>query len=471
MIFKALTANRKLSFLVLILFIHLLFLINTRFTLWPEMVVYPYLVNNGFSLYQDIINPYPPFLTSFLAIFSKFFGYDSFPYQILTWVIILIIDIVIFIITKKFFQKTSYAFISTLFFIIFSVPFSINGLWFDLVQTPIILISFYYFFKFVISKRPSRENLFFSIFFLTIGFFIKQQILWLIFWFLAVLVFKFGRKTVNIFFENFYFIIPLLILLVLQLILFWQKGTLEDFLYWNYYFPFLKASKMPGYILFPTIREIIVVAALFLIFIPVLVKKKFNINLIVLTSFIMILFAYPRFDYFHLIPSLSILSISFGENFKVILRSKILAKSVFAVSLIFLMAFTVRYFTRNWTKEVRFFEKDMIVSANLLKKVVPFSAPIYIQNGPDQMLVLSDRIPVKPWIDEFPWYLEIPGLQEKVIEGIEKQNSRFIIFKPYDTGLKYELGVYRPKKITDYLDENYQNLFQISDTFWLKIRK
>jgi len=360
---------------------------------------------------------------------------------------------------------------STLFFIIFSIPFSVNGLWFDLIQTPIILISFYYFFKFVMSKRPRHEDLFFSIFFLTIAFFIKQQVIWLPFWFLAVLVFKFGKKTVNILSENFYFVIPLLILLVFQLILFWQKGTLADFLYWNYYFPFLKASKMPGYILFPTVRELMIVAALFLIFMPVLIKKKFNVNFIILTSFIMILFAYPRFDYFHLVPSLSILSISFGENFKTVLKSKILAKSVFAVSLIFLIAFTARYFTKNWTKETRFFEENIIAPANFLKRVVPISEPIYIQNGPDQMLVLSDRIPVRPWVDEFPWYLEIPGLQEKVIEGIKEQNPKFIIFKPYDKGSKYELGVYRPKEIADYLDENYQNFFQISDTLWLKIRK
>ena len=68
----------------LLLLIHFVLLINTRFTLWPEMVVYPYLVNNGFMLYRDIINPYPPFLSYSLAIFAKIFGYQPLPYQILT---------------------------------------------------------------------------------------------------------------------------------------------------------------------------------------------------------------------------------------------------------------------------------------------------------------------------------------------------------------------------------------------------
>src|SRR3990167_4377553 len=104
----------------LILLVHLILLINSRFTLWPEMIVYPYLLNNDFLLYRDIINPYPPFLTWFLAFFSKIFGYFPFPYQILTWVIILIIDLSIFLITKKLFKKTFYALLSTSFFIFFT---------------------------------------------------------------------------------------------------------------------------------------------------------------------------------------------------------------------------------------------------------------------------------------------------------------------------------------------------------------
>src|SRR3989344_1901426 len=81
--------------LVAILLVHLLLLINTKFTLWPEMVVYPYLLNNGFILYRDIINPYPPLFTGFLTIFARIFGYSPLFYQILTWVVILLIDLLI----------------------------------------------------------------------------------------------------------------------------------------------------------------------------------------------------------------------------------------------------------------------------------------------------------------------------------------------------------------------------------------
>src|SRR3989338_7248091 len=174
--------TRNWFLVLLILLVHLILLLNTRFTLWPEMVVYTYLLNNGFTLYRDIINPYPPFLTGLLTVFAKIFGYQPLSYQILTWFLILIIDLIVFYISKKILKKTFLAAISLLFFAIFSLPFSINGLWFDLIQTPIILIAFYYFYKFVTSEKHNCDDLFFSFFSLTIAFFIKQQIFLLTFW-------------------------------------------------------------------------------------------------------------------------------------------------------------------------------------------------------------------------------------------------------------------------------------------------
>src|SRR5216684_3579309 len=88
-------------FLPLLLLVHLVLLFFTRFTLWPEMVVYPYLLNHGFLLYRDIINPYPPLLAYKLSFFASLFGYQPAPYQILTWLIILITDVAIFLAVAK----------------------------------------------------------------------------------------------------------------------------------------------------------------------------------------------------------------------------------------------------------------------------------------------------------------------------------------------------------------------------------
>jgi len=258
--------------------------------------------------------------------------------------------------------------------------------------------------------------------------------------------------------------------LILQVLFFWQKNLVEDFLFWVFYFPFFKASKMPGYILLPTIRQFAVLIGLFLLFTPI-IRRKFEINLIVTCALTLILFAYPRFDYFHLIPSIALLSIAFGPAVESYFKRAFFFKPLILAALIYLSIFTVRYFINNWQAQVRFFEPEILTAANFLRQITNENEPVYIQNGPDQLLPLSGRIPVKPWADEFPWYLELQGKQEKIVESLKEQNPRFVVYKPYDIGGRYDLGSYRPEKIAYYLDQNYQKSIQISDSLWLKIRK
>src|SRR3989344_3207116 len=139
MILKKSTDKFKEIFWLPAILLHLILLVNTKFTLWPEMVVYPYLINNSFLLYKDIINPYPPFLAVFLSLFGNAFGYLPTPYQILTWVIVILIDLSIFMVVYKLTKNYYFAFFALLFFVILSIPFGVNGLWFELIQTPFVV--------------------------------------------------------------------------------------------------------------------------------------------------------------------------------------------------------------------------------------------------------------------------------------------------------------------------------------------
>src|SRR3989344_4125303 len=157
--------------------------------------------------------------------------------------------------------KNSYGFLSTLFFMILSIPFGVNGLWFDLVQTSFILFATYYFYQYL-QKPKQIDTLLLPFFSLTIAFFIKQQAIWLILWFTIVLFLKFRTRIFDIFLKNFYLFAPFIFLFLIQILTFWQKGTLFDFIYWTIYFPFFKASKMSGYILLPTLRQILPIPVL-----------------------------------------------------------------------------------------------------------------------------------------------------------------------------------------------------------------
>lgn len=459
--------------LALILSVHLIFLVSTRFTLWPEMVVYPYLLNNGFPLYRDIINPYMPSFIYLLALLEKLSTSTPIYFQAFSWAVIIAIDVLIFAIAKKLTGKVRDALLAAAFFAVVSIPFSVNNLWFDLVQTPPVILSVYFFYRFL--KNPRDKNaLFASSLFVTIAFFIKQQAAWLLIYFLLVLIFRFGKKTATIIMAQPKILAPAIIISLLHILFFAKINLLSDFLFWTVYFPLFLASSLPGYLLLPNVRQILPVAALLLTFTPLLFSKKNDLKFFALTAFSLLFFAYPRFDYFHLIPTVSILSTVAGENLNQLFRSRKLWAPKVAVSILsmfILVAFTARYFSRNWTGDVRFFENEIYMTADLIRKITTVSEPVYIQNGPDQILPLAGRLPTKPWADEFPWYLELNRTQDKVLEGIKSESPRFVVFKPYEQGSEFQIGAYRPDKIATYLDENYQNLIQINDFFWLKIKK
>jgi len=453
------------------LLVHLLLLINTRFTLWPEMVVYPYLLNNNFQLYRDIINPYPPILTWFLAIFAKFFGYLPPPYQILTWVIILIIDLSIYIISQKVFKNKLFALSSVVFFAVLSIPFGVNGLWFDLVQTPFILWALYFFYKFLNAKAKStlKCNFFISFLLVTIAFFIKQQVFWVALLFVAFGLSKYRFDVLKFLKNHYQASLPLGVLFIFHVLYFFVQGTLANFAFWVFYFPAFLASKMPGYILLPSAKQMLIVFALFVFFVPTMVRKSQILFLVTLA--VLILFAYPRFDYFHLVPALAVIAVVFGPNFEYLKKSVIHVKGFFLLALIFLGLFTFRYFQNHWHKEVRFFEQEVLKNARVVDLIAEEGKTVYLQNAPDQLLSLSGTLPPKPWADDFPWYLEVPNLQKKVVDNLEKDKPRYIIFQPYFEGEKYGLGSYRPDDIADYIDNNYVNFAQIDHDLYFKARK
>lgn len=458
--------------LPLLLLLHLLLLVSTRFTLWPEMIVYPYLVNNGFLLYKDIVNPYMPSFIYFLALLEKLVGPEPVYFQIFTWIIILTVDVLIFILAKNLTGKTRDAVLSTFFFAIVSIPFSVNNLWFDLSQTLPVILSVYFFHKFL--KNPNDKNaLLASSLFVTVAFLIKQQAAWLVIYFILVLIFRFGKKSQALILSQSKIFAAPAVFFLLHALFFAKIGTFAPFLFWTIYFPLFESASRPGYLLLPTIKQLLPLAALFLIFTPLFISRKNDLKFFAVTAIPLLLFAYPRFDYFHLIPALAVLSLAVGANFNKIYFNQKTSASVSAISVISILIlsfFTARYLSRNWTSEVRFFEKGIYQTADLIRTVTSESETIYIQNGPDQILPLAGRLPTKPWADEFPWYLEVSETQDKVLDGIKSANPRVIIFKPYEQGPEFEIGAYRPQKIAGFLDANYQNSLQISD-YWLKTRK
>lgn len=455
----------KLAFLPLVL-IHIIALENLRFTLWPEMVVYPYLVNNGFALYKDLISPYPPTVILVLSFLTKVVGYNPPIFQITTWLVIIVIDLTLYFVTLKITRNVLPSLVSLFFFLFLSIPFGINGLWFDLIQTPLILFSVYYFYRFFQKLDFRYLNIAFML--TVLAFFVKQQAVWLIFAYLAVLAANDPRniaKTFRNLFPSFVLLVSTTVCFVIYTII---SDSLKEFVNWVFIFPFFKASNMPGYIHLPTSQQAILIILAFGLCVPSVFIAKTKNYLIFVISLFLILFAYPRFDFFHLIPALAVLSILFGQSLQILSKANSYLKLTLLLFVFLLATYTVRYISRNNTAEIRFFEPEILAAAHVLELTTDKKEPVYIQNGPDQILALASRLPVKPWADEFPWYLENSSLQNTIVRSIIRDKTKFIVFKPYDQGEKYDLGVYRPNEIANYLDRQYSDYFQLSENLWIK---
>ncbi len=462
---KSINKFLKIAFIPLII-IHIIVLENIRFTLWPEMVVYPYLINNDFSLYKDLINPYPPTLIIMLSALTKIVGYQPQIFLLFTWILIGIIDIILYQVLLKIYKIHFLSLISLIFFMIISISFGINGLWFDLVQTPFIIISLYYFIKF--KEENSIANLNLSLILVITAIFIKQQALWLLLAYILILFFYNRKNTFKLLFKLYPALLFFIVLSIELIFCFYKTNSLLEFINWTLFFPFIKASKISGYLSLPTIKQLLPIIVILILSSPsifYLSAKRFYLLPIMVS---LLFFAYPRFDYFHLIPALAFISILIGLSINLILKASLAEKFTYLFLVIMIFIYVARFITLNISTEIRFFEPEIQIAANFISITTNKNEPLYILNGPDQIFPLSSRLPIKPWADEFPWYLENGNLQQNIVISLIKINPRFIVSKPYSDGGKFDLGSYRPQVIADYLDDNYQNYYQITKTLWLK---
>jgi hypothetical protein len=57
-----------------------------------------------------------------------------------------------------------------------------------------------------------------------------------------------------------------------------------------------------------------------------------------------------------------------------------------------------------------------------------------------------------PWVPQLSWYMEVPGIQEKMVENLKTSKPKMILLNPYSgTGL----SAYVPQKVYNYVTAYY----------------
>lgn len=435
--------KRYLPVILILLVLHLVLLINLRFTAWPEMLSYPYLRNNGYLLYKDMIHPYPPVLTMALSIVYKMFGYKLIVLKVFTWLIILVNDVLIFWIVKKITKKNIFA-LASLFLYVFVQPFlEGNQLWFDLAVVPFVLWGI----LLLLNKKYLLSGLFLGVAILT-----KQTTgLFLILW--GALLLTKERKlkpAVNL-------IVGPAILFAILLIRLVTENAVLGFFNWTLIYPFVWWNKFPGYVqMVLTRKEMAIIGLLLVPLILLVVKLKRNFlkdnNLIILVSSILVssILVYPRFSFFHFQIALAFISIIFGLTLSRFKQSKFFY-SLCALYFILVAVFVVRPGLKDWGKETRFWGNEEEKIAGVIKDVTKKDDLVYLLGPQSGLYVLSGRLPPKPWTDNYSWYLEIPGVQEEIIKRWEKNKPKMVFTNNVEEGNWYDLGTYRPQKIVNWI--------------------
>lgn len=462
--------EKKRILLFALLGVHLLLLLNLRFTAWPEMFSYAYLKNNGFLLYKDIIHPYPPFLTLVLSYIYRVFGYNLIVLQTVSWLTILASSVLVFLINQKITKNENIALFTLGIYVLLQPFLEGNMLWFDIAIVLPILAGVFFALRWIDKENNQGLNIFLAGLFFGIASLIKQTagIFWVAFF--IFLVFKKAKKTD-------------LLHLLTGPILVWgiflgriiQENQLKEFWNWTIFYPLFKWGDFPGYVQMELSARELVTLGIFLapIMRYILWKRTLKDEKFwLLTLFLMagLVAIYPRFSFFHFQPSLIFFVLLYGY----IAQSLNLRQRTISTFLFFLFLFPLIYkpaFTLEWRQEPRFYGRQEGEFSNLLKTKMDDKKNVFLLGIPSQFYSMTGTLPPKPWTDNFGWYLEIPGVQEDVVKRWKANPPDFVFWRSPSPGNWFDLGAYQPQKIVQWIKENYTKKEEVAPEAWLWEKK
>lgn len=300
----------KHPWMVVIASFHLFILTQIQFIPWPELHLWPYLIDHGYQVYKDIAFEKFPGLLFILVPWFRLFGNSLFSLQLLTWIIILITDFILYFtafnLSKSRFKSALILIINTLLM----SAFEGNGLWFDLVLAPLFLLLFHF--------SQYRKMYPLGILF-TIAVLVKQNaIISLIpLWF----TFKSNSNP-----KNLSFIKGLLSLAIPLLLIALSQNLLPSIFKWSVEFlPLLNSMSFQK----PTPVQLLVIVSILIVFISNFRSQR----LISIWGITCLFFLYPRSEYFHLQPVIPFLALTlaFQKKFMPLNNFLLVLLSTFAI--------------------------------------------------------------------------------------------------------------------------------------------
>ncbi len=428
------------------------------------MSLWPYLITKGWLPYQNMAIAHTPLLIFDLALFYKIFGAGIITLKFFTWGLILLSDVLVFFVARKLWSK-KIAYLSLVTYALWLLFYDGNSLWFDIYMGVLAFCSFY----FVKGKRWVWAGVFWALAFLS-----KQTAVWFLIPIAAEMVDIKWLMIKNILRQPLKvrpckvfgkFILGATVVAVPFVLLLFIFNLLPPFWDWAVKFGVFTLPKAQGQIQLPTVKNLVVALFPFTVFL-FLISKTFgrkqlatNHQPLTISLFLWaiagMMGAYPRFEYFHILPAVPYLAIASGKVFSGLNDGK----KIFFRFLIFLyilgsLFLTAKYFSRDFKGGIRFYESEVTKVVDYVKYSTEVGDRIFVLNFWDNIYALTDTLPsTDPWVPQLSWYMEMPGIQEKMVEDLKRNPPKLVVYYPYTVS---GLSSYIPEKVYDYVTENYK---------------
>lgn len=439
--------------MIAITIVQIFLLVKTKFTAWPEMILWPYLINSGWLPYENIAIAHTPVLLLIVSLYNQLFGIGILQLKIFTWVSIFIIEFLLFLVTRSLWN-TKIALFTLLLFPFLQIFYEGNGLWFDLFMGIFGLLTFYF-------SQKKYYLLAGALWF--IAFLTKQTAFWFLIPILLSILVQSKKVRIN---AAISFFVGALTSLIISIGILHYAGILDSFLIWAVKFGITELPTSSGQIKMPGTRSLLISGFPFLA-ILLLGISRIKKNMILLMWVIAgTLGIFPRFELFHFQPALPFLSIALAIMFSSPLVKQKLVRYLLVVYFAGSSYLFAGFFVRTLNEGTRFYESDVENISKYISDKTQIGDTILVMNYWDNIYAHSGTLPATdPWIPQLPWYLEIPGVQDNMVQDIQNKQPKFVLQRPYP---KAGPSSYVPLKLLNFVTNNYHLTDQVDGVLILE---
>lgn len=336
---------------------HIVWLLMVKSQMNPDVIFPSWLLSNSKNLVSEVITMYPPLLFYIVNIVNNF-AHNLFVSTTLIQVtLVVILDSLLF-----YYLKTKLGFKFGVLGLVIYIPWQVffrgNYLWHDFATIPFVIVSFFYFEKYLL--KQTLKSLLIASAVLACGYLFKLTVVYVyILYFIWVVIIKWGsarslsRSTITLF-------SPLLLAFFVNFLIILSKSTLAFTFYWNiimqmFIYPRLPALSRPitsNY--YPVIGLLMIMffASCFIIW---KYSKESSQKKWFLFSFALVSLAniYPRWSDFHLQLFLFPFSIVSTYALSLVLKLKGVYKSFFIVFFAIVIFFSLILFANRISIEIK----------------------------------------------------------------------------------------------------------------------